>query len=487
MVNVPHGFRAVVALGAAAFSVAMGGLPARLDAEPVDVEQAGDAGSLPGRRATALGVFAGLVGFSSDVEIGNSYYDDQVPGLGMLVGLRGTLGLVRWATSRLEVEGEVRLAFSRTDAGGARESGAASVLGWRAHGLVEVLTDEPVHPFLLAGLGAETLVGGTEFMSVPDTDPVIYGGVGGQMPLGARSALRADLRLEMMGGRDGGTAAAFEAHLGYSLRFGGDGARLGRIQLASARRPPALAFVHVDEPAPSDPDGDGIAGDADGCPDDPEDVDQEKDGDGCPDPDDDGDGWVDLNDKCPKQPETVNGFADADGCPDEVPPDLSARLGEMSGVRFRPGSIKLERRARPILDELTAILLRYPDVRVEIGAHTDASGKPARDLELSQRQAAYVKWYLVDKGIDDRRIDPVGYGAEHMKYDHATRAGRAANGRVELKLVSGQTEQPPASTEPRKDGPDPIWLPAIPRPYWLSPYARAELPLFGPRPVWLAP
>lgn len=464
MLNVPHGFRAAVALGAAAFSVALGVAPPRLAAEPVAPVAPvaiDETGSLPGRRATSLGVFTGLVGFSDQVEIGNSYYDDQVPGLGLLVGLRGAAQLAAWAGGRLDGEGEARIAVARTDAGGARESATASVLGWRAHALVALLTDEPVHPLLFAGLGGETLVGGSPFMSVPDTDLVLYGGAGGELAVGRRGALRADLRLEMMAGRDGGAAAAFEASVGYALRFGGPGARIGRIQIAARPAPvraPAPAFAHVDPPAPVDGDRDGIAGEADRCPDEPEDVDQTRDDDGCPDPDDDGDGWADAHDSCPREPERVNGFADADGCPDEVPADLAAHTGELKGVRFAPGTVRLDRRSRPVLDQLTAVLLRYPDVRVQLTAHTDDTGEPAREQELSAQQAAYVKWYLVDKGVDDRRIDAVGRGAERMKYDHATRAGRAANWRIELDLVSGQTAQPDGG-EPRRDGPDPVFLP----------------------------
>jgi OOP family OmpA-OmpF porin len=478
VVSVPHGFRAAVALGAAALAMA----PGSGRAQPIAVEETG---TLPGRRATSIGAFAGVVGFSRDVEIGNSYYDDQVPGLGMLIGARAALALAAWGSSRLDGEAEARIAFARTDAGGNREAGGASVLGWRAHALFETLTGEPVHPFLLAGLGAETLVGGTEFMTVPDTDLVGYLGAGARVPLGRRSALRADLRVEVMAGRDGGSAGAVEAQVGYSFRFGGPGPRIGRIVIA-ARPPPRPVFAHVEPPAPVDPDGDGVAGAADRCPEQAEDVDQTNDEDGCPDLDDDADGRPDADDRCPRQAETANGFADGDGCPDEVPPDLAAWTGELAAVRFEPGSIKLARRSRAVLDQLGAVLQQYPDVKIEIAAHTDDTGKPDRERELSEQQAAYLKWYLVDKGVDEARIQVVGRGASEMKYDHSTRAGRAANWRIELKLIS--SDAPPAAVpQARAASPDPIWLPAVPRPVWLAPDVRAELPLFGPRPIWLQP
>jgi len=447
---VPHGFRAAALIGAAALAMA----PAAGRAQSVAVEQGG---ALPGRRAATLGLFTGVVGFSRDVEIGNSYYDDQVPGLGMLIGARAAIALVEWRTTRLSAEGEARIAFARTDAGGPREAGGASVLGWRAHAVFEVMKAEAVRPFLLAGLGAETLVSGTDFMTVPDTDLVGHAGVGAEVPVGRRSALRTDLGLELMAARDGGTAAAFEAAVGYSFRFGGPGPQVGRIQIAAAAppRPPRpeppvpVEPPHDRPPAPVDPDGDGRAG---------------------------------ADDQCPDQPESVNGFADGDGCPDQIPSDLAAHIGELAGVRFEPNSVRLVRTSRPALDQLAAALQRYPDVRVEIAAHTDDTGKPDHERDLSEQQAAYVKW------IEEARIDAVGRGASEMKYDHSTRAGRAANWRIEVKIVgtpAAAPAQPPAAAF--RGGPAPYFLPVIPRPIWLSPYARAELPLFGPLPVWLRP
>jgi len=403
-----------------------------------------------------------VVGFSRDVEIGNSYYDDQVPGLGMLIGARAAIALAEWGSTRLAAEGEARIAFARTDAGGPRDAGSTTVLGWRAHAVLGLLGDEAVRPFLLAGLGAETLVGGTEFMTVPDTDLVGYAGAGAEVPVGRRSALRTDLRVELMAARDGGTAAAFEAAVGYSLRFGGPGPQVGRIQIASA--PPRPAFAHAEPPpAPVEPP--------------------------APPVDADGDGRIGADDHCPDQPESVNGFTDADGCPDQIPADLAAHTGELAGVHFEPNSVRLTRASRPVLDELAVVLAAYPDARIEVSAHTDDTGKPDHERDLSEHQAAYVKWYLVDKGIDEARIEVVGRGASEMKYDHATRTGRAANWRIEVKLIvapAAGSAQPAAAAQPI-DGPPPFFLPVIPRPVWLSPYARAELPLFGPRPVWLRP
>ncbi|MCG8423130.1 MAG: hypothetical protein MJE77_34945 [Proteobacteria bacterium] len=70
-----------------------------------------------------------------------------------------------------------------------------------------------------------------------------------------------------------------------------------------------------------EPDGDGIADDADGCPREAEDRNSIDDGDGCPDAkeDHDSDGVMDVEDCCRVEPEERNDVGDADGCPESCP------------------------------------------------------------------------------------------------------------------------------------------------------------------------
>ncbi len=49
-------------------------------------------------------------------------------------------------------------------------------------------------------------------------------------------------------------------------------------------------------------------------------------------------------------------------------------------------------------------LLAWPEVRVEIGGHTDSSGSDAYNLDLSRRRAAAVRDYLVSKGVAGDRL-----------------------------------------------------------------------------------
>ncbi len=70
--------------------------------------------------------------------------------------------------------------------------------------------------------------------------------------------------------------------------------------------------------------------------------------------------------------------------------------------------------ARPELERLFRYLSENPEVRVEMSSHTDSRASEQYNLRLSQRRADAVKAYLVEKGIDPKRIVSVGYGETRL-------------------------------------------------------------------------
>jgi outer membrane protein OmpA-like peptidoglycan-associated protein len=157
---------------------------------------------------------------------------------------------------------------------------------------------------------------------------------------------------------------------------------------------------------------------------------------GCPDKDVDSDGIVDRLDKCPAQPETVNNYQDQDGCPDELPASLARFIDKkLEGVQFLPNKATLTPASLPVLDQVVPALNEVPSARVEIQGHTDNVGLPNDNLLLSQQRADAVKAYLVSRGIDPARMQAVGYGSTQPVADNNLPTGRAANRRVEFKLL----------------------------------------------------
>jgi len=69
--------------------------------------------------------------------------------------------------------------------------------------------------------------------------------------------------------------------------------------------------------------------------------------------------------------------------------------------------------AKPSLDSLISILRKYP-IQVELGSYTDSRGKTKYNLRLSQLRAESTVRYIVNQGIDPRRIKAKGYGESRL-------------------------------------------------------------------------
>lgn len=145
-----------------------------------------------------------------------------------------------------------------------------------------------------------------------------------------------------------------------------------------------------------------------------------------PDPDADFDGVPDGIDACPSSP--AGSSVDSTGC--------SLFNGSLDGVNFLSGSAELTAEARVILDGVAVELLRNPDVRVAVMAHTDNAGRASANLELSKRRAVAVAQYLVSRGVTSGRLRPEAYGESNPVVSNATPEGRSQNRRVELRTLN---------------------------------------------------
>ena len=67
------------------------------------------------------------------------------------------------------------------------------------------------------------------------------------------------------------------------------------------------------------------------------------------------------------------------------------------------------------LDKLVLLLQENPNVTIELSAHCDYKGSAEYNKRLSQRRAEAVVAYLIEHGIEQDRLTPVGYGKEKPK------------------------------------------------------------------------
>jgi outer membrane protein OmpA-like peptidoglycan-associated protein len=89
----------------------------------------------------------------------------------------------------------------------------------------------------------------------------------------------------------------------------------------------------------------------------------------------------------------------------------------------------------PKLDKAVKVLNDHPDIKIEIGGHTDSTGSREYNLDLSRRRARSVKEYFLKKGIDDKRLTTRGYGPDKPVDDNETPEGRSHNRRIEFVIA----------------------------------------------------
>lgn len=112
-------------------------------------------------------------------------------------------------------------------------------------------------------------------------------------------------------------------------------------------------------------------------------------------------------------------------------PGASIRL---NNIFFKKGTGNILKESFPELDRLVGIMNANPSLEIEIEGHTDGLGSAKSSLELSEKRVESVKEYLVNRGIDKRRISGTGYGGAKPIVNNSTEENRAKNRRVEIKI-----------------------------------------------------
>ena len=107
----------------------------------------------------------------------------------------------------------------------------------------------------------------------------------------------------------------------------------------------------------------------------------------------------------------------------------------MEKIQFEADSVKIYPEAVPSLDELYEFLYDNPTTIIEVSGHTN--GLPADDYcdRISTERAQSVSQYLIDKGIEARRVIAKGYGKRKPVATNQTPEGRKKNQRVEIRLI----------------------------------------------------
>jgi len=97
----------------------------------------------------------------------------------------------------------------------------------------------------------------------------------------------------------------------------------------------------------------------------------------------------------------------------DVGSDL-VKILKLTPIYFDLNSSYIRKDALTELDKVVSYMLKRPDIKIEVGAHTDSRERDSYNIWLSERRAKRTVDYILSKGIDSGRISGKGYGETQL-------------------------------------------------------------------------
>ncbi len=120
---------------------------------------------------------------------------------------------------------------------------------------------------------------------------------------------------------------------------------------------------------------------------------------------------------------------------DLEPIEVGAQM-ELYNIYYETDSFRILPQSKPELNKLVDFLTNNRGLKVEIQGHTDSSGSPESNMELSKRRAKSVVDYLVENNISVSRLEFDGYGDTKPIASNETSEGRRQNRRTTIKITA---------------------------------------------------
>lgn len=114
---------------------------------------------------------------------------------------------------------------------------------------------------------------------------------------------------------------------------------------------------------------------------------------------------------------------------------LDGEIYSLKNVEFASGKSTLKTDDLKELNRLVNLLKENKQMNIFIYGNTDSSGDARANKIISQKRADEVAKYLIQNGIDKKRINTKGYGESFPKESNGTVEGRKINRRVDVYLV----------------------------------------------------
>lgn len=112
-------------------------------------------------------------------------------------------------------------------------------------------------------------------------------------------------------------------------------------------------------------------------------------------------------------------------------------LIRLKSMNFASGGSDLPEDALAVLAKVKTVAGDLGPKAVTVEGHTDSSGGPKVNQEISQKRASAVAKYLGTNGIDESSIRAVGYGFKKPIASNKSQSGRSQNRRVDIVITPG--------------------------------------------------
>lgn len=105
-------------------------------------------------------------------------------------------------------------------------------------------------------------------------------------------------------------------------------------------------------------------------------------------------------------------------------------------INFASGSAAIPPESTDFLNKAAAAIRSAPaGTVIEVAGHTDNSGDPSANLQLSQQRAAAVRDYLISQGVAPTSLVAKGYGDTRPVGSNDTDEGKFHNRRIEFTIA----------------------------------------------------
>ena len=113
---------------------------------------------------------------------------------------------------------------------------------------------------------------------------------------------------------------------------------------------------------------------------------------------------------------------------------------KLTKVHYGYNEYELEAEAIEELDRIADLMIQFPSMQLGVFGHTDSFGSNGYNLKLSQKRAAFVKAYLVSKGVNPSRLQTKAQGESNLIFNcqvssSCTKDNQRINRRTELIIL----------------------------------------------------